>query len=374
METEDGLEDILNPPDPASPSADGQAASPAPGAVGESIDEIVASVEAELAGQAPPALADPSATPAAPAPDVATIEKLARQDAELTSLRALVESQMAPPDPEAEGKALEAAIRGDAQIVEYNRELEQIETDHKSTQAAQVQLLRDIGTAQDQVAHFKGAASVAADDVKPSYEAKAEAAQSKVESLQSRYSQNAQSLKRAEVDQRSLERRVAERADAIQNDLSSRADQQERDKAIAKVTVQTFNSAVDSTAKGLKVDITPFDRSAIRAIVVALLHRAGAVPGAQPWTREQTQQVTAATTRKYLVQNGRTAGARAVALSPSKAPSAPRPASQRVASQAPAQARTTSAEQAALEADPEYWRRRAGMIVARGGLQGPRRP
>lgn len=365
---DDGLSDILNP-DPAAPPTGSPADSPAPGAEGESLDQIVASVEAELAGQAPQVPHDPNA-PAAPAPDTHTIEKLAKTEAELVSLRALVESQMAPPDPEAEGKALEQQIRADNAVVECNREIETIEKDQTDTRTAQVALLRDIGAAQDQAAHWKGAASVAADDLKPGYEAKASAAELKVSQLQTQYSQNASSLKQADRDLRSAERRLGERVEEIQSEASSRATAHARSQAIARVTVDTFNTTVDSTAKSYKVDLNPFHKSMIRAGVTMLMRRAA--PDAPPWTPEQTRQVTAAMTRKFMVSTGMTAGARAVALSPSKAPSAPRPASQRVAA-APPQSARPAAEQAALESDPNYWRQRATKIVERGGLQAPRR-
>lgn len=357
MDPETGLDSVLS--DDAPELTSGPSDSPA-AAEGESLSEIIAAVEGELAGETKkPVDADPTA---APVVDPALAVRLERQELELTQLRQLVQSLSTPaaPDPERAAEALVAEIRADGDIVAYNREIEGAEAAITSLTATSRNLASQIGQAQDLAAEYRGQLKIAADDNKPAIEARLEAAQAKIERLQTEYSANQRDVSATSREKTHLEKQLHRRVDEIKTQASQRSEEQATEDARVRSDQAAFNYAIGDAEKKFKVTLNKTDKDFVRKAVGSLI-RESDNPN-RFWTPEQIARATFLTARRYLINNNRTAGSRAVALSPSKAPSAPRPADRPMNGPAPRAQAQPTAEQ---ESDPQYWKDRARLIRER---------
>lgn len=367
-------------PDAAPSSGDAPSDSPAT-AEGDISDDLIAEIEAEAAQQmgAPkPKPGEKTAEPT-PVPTPSTdsddpLEQIIQDQfggdrakaaahfrafpGELAAIKAQIQALVSPVDTEAAERALEQEIRNDSQVVDYNREIETIDADIKRMQAENTRSLQAMGTLQEATDILKGRAEEAAEDRKESLKAQAAAKQSEIAALNSSYISNLRTIKESEREKKTYERRLHERVNDIRADVSDRANQAAKDRTSAVVLHNAFNNGVKGVAGDLKIKFSDTDVEFIKGMVIRVMNKD---TSDRDWPASRVKDVAMRAAQKYAQANGRTVGSRAAALAP-RAPSAPRPASVRVATPKAPDTGVT----AEMQKDPAFWRKRAQIMESKG--------
>lgn len=342
------------PPDPqAGPASDGGSGP------GDSPDDVIAAAEAEalaaITGEKPQtrqAKAAPEGEGDEPAPAGDPSDPLERiikdrfkgdrkaaadyfsaNPDRLSAIESAIQQLRTPPaDPQAQALALEKTVQEDEAVVGFNREIDSIDKTIENTHRENARILKELTAAEREADKLEGKSEVAADDQKAGFRAGAEAKKAEAERLRGQYLSNQDTLRRAGEDKKHYERRLASRVDEIQAEVADRVNSEARAEGQRAAILSTFDDAVAASAKDLKLNLSSFQREAIRGVVVAAMKKADT---SYNWSLQRIASLTDRVTRRFAEENRLTAGSRAATL-PVRAPSAPRPASQRVASPAPA--------------------------------------